>query len=138
MVDYYTPVFNRLNAVSSLAGKVFDSVRVTSAGEAVRENYVVIMNVLPVALDDERYTARQALESSGDVAVDVRVAATSAAGRRFLVDAVTTQLVGHALTVTGRTCEPIRWDLPATPGRYDPTARLHWQDLEFLFMSRRT
>lgn len=136
-MDYYTPLYNRLNAHSKLAGKVYDAVRVTDAGQAVRENYVVIMDVLPVALDDGRYTARQALESNGDIAVDVRVAATSAAGRRVLVDAVTEQLVGYALTVTGRVCEPIRWDLPATPGRYDPVPRLHWQDLEFLFMSRR-
>ena len=137
MVDYYTPVLDRLTANAALSGKVFDSVRVTPAGEAIRENYAVIMSVLPVSLDDERFTARQALESSGDVAVDIRVAATSASGLRWWVDAVTTQLVGAVLTVSGRVCEPIRWDLPATPGRYDPTPRLHWQDIEFLFMSRR-
>lgn len=137
MVDYFTPVSARFAANANLASKMHDGIKVTPTGEAVRDNYFVIMSVLPVALDDERYTARQALESAGDVAVDIRAAATSMSGLRWLVDAITTQLVGHALTVTGRACEPIRWDLPATPGRYDPTARLHWQDLEFLFMSRR-
>jgi hypothetical protein len=138
MVDHYTPVFDQLSEHPGLAGKVFDAVRVTNDGAAVRANYVVIMGVSPVVLDDARYTSVQDVGSTVEVAVDVRVAAVDAAGRRALVGAVTTQLVGVVLDVPGRRCDRVRWDVPVDDARFDAVARLHWQDLGFLFVSRRT
>lgn len=128
----------RLAAHSLLAGKVVDAVRLTDGGEPVRANYVVAKPAAPDRLGDDRYTAVQQAASRKRFTFDVRVVATAADGVLLLADAAIAQLVGHSLTVAGRSCDPIELVEGVEEGfEFDRTARLHWVDLSFRFVSRR-
>lgn len=127
-----------LSTPTQLAGKVFEGVRVTDAGETPRENFVVVKWDVP-RFDDERYTSSQAYESTRFYDVDVRFVATSHAGVMVLTDAALKHLLRLVLTVPGRVCDPIREDRTAndTQGvQYDRTARLFYLDTTFTFISR--
>lgn len=138
MIAEFTAFRTRLAAHALLSGKVETAVRLTDGGEPVRANYVVAKPAGPDRLRDDRYTATQEPASKRRFTYDVRVVAVDADGVLLLANAVIGQLVGHVLTVTGRRCDPIELVEGVEEAfQYDRTARLHWVDLSFRFVSRR-
>lgn len=126
-----------LLAVPMLANKVYSNVRVT-AGQPVRANYLVHFPDGPAALSDDRFTARQSVDSRSRWRYDVRVVAVDADGLLLLADAVLT-LIGKVPTVDARRCEPVSLvpGVEEGKGRFDPVTDLHYLDLSFEFWSRR-
>ena len=126
-----------LLAVSILANKVFTNVRVTN-GTPVRTNYIVLFPDGPNELDDDRYLARQAVDSKSRWRFDVRVVAVDADGLMLLADAVLS-LIGKVPAVEGRRCDPVSLVPGVEEGkaRYDTVTDLHFLDLSFEFVSRR-
>ena len=133
----YTAFKGRLADSPLLVGKVDTAVRVTNDGSAVRANYVIAFPSVG-ALDDERFTAPQTTDSKRAFSNDVRVVAVDADGLLLLAEAVQSQMVGHVLSVAGRTCTPMRLDLDSDTVGYDKTARLFCIDMTFEFESMRT
>ena len=128
----------RLEAHPILAGKIDTAIRITTTGEAVRENYVVAYPASPTRLDDDRYTAVPTAVSASDFDYDVRYVAVDADGVLILADATHKQLVGHRLTVAGRACSPLRLVPGVEEGRveFDRASRLYYLDDTFRFTSR--
>jgi len=126
-----------LMAVSVLSNKVFANVRVTN-GQPVRANYVVLFPDAPTELDDRRFLARQAVDSTATYRYDVRVVAVDAEGLLLLADSVMS-LIGKMPAVPGRRCEPVSLvrGVEEGRGRYDSVTDLHYLDLSFEFESRR-
>lgn len=126
-----------LVAVSILSNKVFSNVRVTN-GTPVRANYVVLFPDGPNNLDDKRYMARQAVDSTSTWRYDVRVVAVDVDGLLQLADAVLS-LIGKIPMVEGRMCDPVSLVPGVEEGkaRYDTVTDLHYLDLSFEFASRR-
>lgn len=123
--------------VSILSNKVYAAVRLTN-GQPVRANYVIAFPDAPADLDDERFTAPQAVDSKARYRYDVRVVAVDADGLLVLADAVLS-LIGQRPVVTGRKCDPIALVPGVEEGkaRYDSVTDLHYLDLSFQFTSRR-
>lgn len=118
-----------------LAGRVNDAVRTESAGNVVRDNYVVLNTSLP-GFAESRLTSDQSPAGDQDLEFRVRVVAVDLAGLYLLMDAVSVQFVGHHLTVDGRSLTALRrTDFPE-PG-YDYTARVFFQDAYFEATSSR-
>ena len=126
-----------MTAVSILANKIFTNVRVT-AGSPVRANYVVLYPDGPDELEDNRYLARQSVDSKSRWRYDVRIVAVDADGLLLLADAVLS-LVGKVPLVDGRRCDPVSLvpGVEEGKGRYDSVTDLHYLDLSFEFWSRR-
>lgn len=121
-----------------LANRVHDVVRM-NAGSPVRDNYVVLM-LESSALDDDRYTALQDVDSTARYRFDVRSVATTAAAARLYLDTVRSRLIKQTPVVEGRTCTPIRLIPPLEEGtlRHDADANLYHAVESFEFWSRRT
>lgn len=136
----YNAFVARLRAHTMLANKTDTVVRLTTGGEPVRTNYIIAFPAIPDDLNDNRYTAAQAFDSSRFLSFDVRVVAVDPDGVLMLAEAVMQQTIGHALTVPGRHCDPIKM---ATDGveegtvKFDREARLYYVDLSLEFWSRR-
>lgn len=126
-----------LLAVATLVGKVYSNVRVTD-GKPVRANYVVLFPDAPADLDDNRFTARQAVDSRARWRYDVRIVAVDADGLLMLADAVMS-LIGKTPVVAGRKCDPVSLvpGVEEGKGRFDSVTDLHYLDLSFEFKSRR-
>lgn len=126
-----------LSEPAQLAGKVDTSVRVTTAGEAVRTNYVIAFPAA-VGYDDERYTASQRFGSTRMCEFDVRFVAVDADGVLILAEAAMKHLLNLTLTVPGRVCDPIWVDRGVQSERvkFDRTARLFYLDVTYEFKSR--
>lgn len=136
----YQAFLSRIRAHPMLANKTDTGVRVQEDGSAVRANYLVAFPAIAHELDDMRYTAIQKVESDRFLSFDVRVAAVDADGLMQLVEALTGQVIGHVLTVPGRTCNAIRMATDALEEgtvKFDPVARLMHVTLTFEFWSRR-
>lgn len=133
---HFTAFRTRIQAHTMLANKTHTALRVNENGDPVRANYVIAYPGVPEALDDQRYTAVQDVDSTADFEWDVRVIAVDSDGLLQLTDAVLEQLVGHVLTVTGRKCTPIRLD-GNRRARFDRDTDLHYIDMTFMFQSRR-
>lgn len=121
-----------------LAGKIDEVVRVTSNGESVRENYVVVGLDLPTP-DDHRYTGTQSVDSEAVYRFDTRYVAVNRSGVLLLAQAGRERLLRAVLTVPDRKCDPIRLVDPVEEGRvqWDRTARLFYVDETYEFKSRR-
>lgn len=126
-----------LVAVSILANKVYSNVRMTN-GAPVRSNYIVLFPDGPNLLDDARYMAGQAVDSTSKWRYDIRVVAVDADGLLLLADAVLS-IIGKAPAVEGRTCDPVSLVPSVEEGkaRHDPVTDLHYLDMSFQFTSRR-
>ena len=126
-----------LLAVAILVGKVYDNVRRVD-GKPVRAHYIVLFPDAPAELDDNRFTARQRVDSRSKWRYDVRIVATTADGLLELADAVMS-LIGKIPNVTGRKCDPVSLvpGVEEGKGRFDPVTDLHYLDLSFEFVSRR-
>jgi hypothetical protein len=138
MRDEFNAFKTELGVPSVLTGKVFTTVRVTDAGEPVRENYVVAFPAIP-SFDDKRYTSAQRFESARMCEFDTRFVATSSDGVLLLTEAALEHLLNRVLIVPGRVCDPIRVDRTANdlPGvQFDKSARLFYLDTTFVFTSR--
>lgn len=120
-----------------LASRVFDMVRMNGT-TAVRDNYVVLM-FESSALDDDRYTVLQDVDSTARYRFDVRSVATSPSGARLYLDMVRARLIGETPVVAGRACTPIRLVPPLEEGmlRHDADANLYHVVESFEFWSRR-
>ena len=127
-----------LLAVAVLAGKLHDTVRFTTGGELVRDNYVVLFPDGPDSLGDNRYTAPQLVDSKSKWRYDVRIVATTADGLMKLADAALS-IIGQTPVVEGRQPSRVRLVPGVEEGqaKFDKTARLHFLDLSFEFDSRR-
>lgn len=137
MLDHFNAFRALLVAVALLSNKVFSNVRITN-GAPVRANYVVLFPDGPTDLDDNRYMARQAVDSRSRWRYDVRIVAVDADGLLQLADAVMS-LIGKTPSVTGRKTEPVALvpGVEEGKGRFDPVTDLHYLDLSFEFWSRR-
>nr|WP_278101162.1 hypothetical protein [Microbacterium proteolyticum] len=123
---------------SVLNNRVFTAVRVTDAGELVRDNYAVTIPYLP-ELDDKRYTAPQTANSAELCEFDVRFVGTTADAVLLLLDAALEHMLFRVLTIPGRVCDPIRVDRTANDRagmQFDKSARLFYIDATFVFTSR--
>ena len=127
-----------LMAVPKLADKVYANIRTKAGGDLVLANYVVLFADGPADLDDERYTARQSIDSRSRWRYDVRVVAVDAEGMLDNADDVMS-VIGKTPVVEGRKCEPVRLvpGVEEGKGRFDPLTGLHYVDLSFEFKSRR-
>lgn len=137
----YNALVARLRTHPVLANKVDTIVKVDADGSPVRTNYVVAAPAVPFDLDDRRYTAPQRFASARFLSNDVKVVAVDAEGLLLLAEAVQSHLIGHVLTVTGRTCDPIRLstdELEEGDVKYDAAARLYYVTLTFEFWSKPT
>lgn len=132
---HFDAIKTRIEAHALLDDKTFTAVRLDDSGDPVRSNYLVLYSLVTAVLDDDRYSSRQSVGSTVDYEFDVRVVAVDAVGLMLLVDAVKTQLIEHALSVSGRVCWPVRLDTPGESARFDKDARLHYVDLSFMFRS---
>lgn len=128
----------RVAAHSMLSNKTDTVVRLKADGTPVRTNYVVLTPGIP-DLDDDRYTAPQVVESKRICRYDTRIVAVDVDGLLLLTEALHTQLIGATLTVSDRTCDPIRLLPGVEEGRvqFDRTARLFYLDETYEFVSRR-
>ena len=136
----YSAFLARVRAHSMLSNKTDTVVRTDAGGAPVRANYVVVFPAIPDGLGDDRYSALQRVESDRFMSFDVRVVAVDADGLLMLVEAVMAQLIGHALDVSGRRCDPIRMATDAVEEgtvKFDRDARLFYVDMSFEFWSRR-
>lgn len=132
IAEHFDAIKARLTQHQILATKVFDVARTGTAG-LLRENYVILAGGIPVAVDDERYTAVPVPDSKSDYEYRTRAVGTTPAAVRMFLDAVLTQLVGHRLVVAGRECTPLRVadsgdlteDKGATPSMY--YADIFWE-----------
>src|SRR5690606_17915639 len=97
----------RLGADSILTGKVYDSVRVSEGGDAVRTNYVVVSFAVPEE-ETARFSAVTYAGADREVSFNVQCVAVDADGVMLFVERAKAQLLGHVPAVTGRTCTPIR------------------------------
>ena len=133
----FTSFKARLEESAVLAGKVSPIVR-KNEDQPVRANYVVAKSAKPDRYEDGRLTGVDVFESDRRFTYDTRVVATSTDGLDVLSEAVVKQLLGHALTVTGRSCSPIKLvpDVEEGDG-YDRTADLYFRDFSWRFWSRR-
>ena len=127
----------RLGGHTLLTGKVEPGARLKN-GEPVQDNYVIADPSVPF-LDDARYLDGPDPEASAQHTFDVRVVATDTDGVLLLMDAAIEQMVGHALIVPGRVCDPVALVPPVEEGRvlFDRTTRLFYMDVSFRFWSRR-
>lgn len=137
MLAHFNAFRALLLAVAVLVGKVYDNVRRVD-GKPVRANYIVLFPDAPAELDDNRFMARQAVDSRSKWRYDVRIVATTADGLLELADAVMS-LIGKIPNVTGRKCDPVSLvpGVEEGKGRFDPVTDLHYLDLSFEFVSRR-
>lgn len=135
--DHYAAFTTRLRD-GILADKVFDVVRLTSTGEPVRSNYLVVTIDLPVP-DDGRFTVPQLVDGKAAYLFDVRTVATTQGAVLLLAQTARERLLGHVLTVPGRVCAPMRLVDPVEEGRirFDRTAQLFYVDETFSVTSRR-
>ena len=136
MRESFTAFRTMLAAVPGIPA-VDDVARVTSSGEAVRENYVIAFPPAIPGLSDDRYKSLQRVESTSRLRFDVRTVATTADGVLLLTDRVLS-LIGQALTVAGRRCDPFTLVPGVEEGGalYDRTARLFYVDITLETISR--
>lgn len=121
-----------------LASRVFDVVRM-NGDTPIRENYTVLM-FESSRLDDQRYLALQAVDSTARYRFDVRSVATSPSGARLYMDTVRGRMIGAVPQVEGRRCTPIQLVPPVEEGamKHDATANLYHVVESFEFDSRRS
>lgn len=136
-----TPHFNaikaRIEAESTLAGDVHDTVRIDAEGGLIRDNYVILYRSPPESIGSGRFNAVADSSSELTFIFDVRAVGTSAAMCGAVLDKVMAQLVGFRLVVAGRSCTPIRLE---SSGRVtaDQSVKpfLFYADAGFEFVSR--
>lgn len=137
MREEYAAFKAKLSEPAQLAGKVETSVRLTPAGQAVRENYVIAFPTAP-GYDDERFMASQRYNSTRMCSYRVRYVAVDADGVLLLADVGTKHLLNATLVVPGRACDPIWMDTGVDEAGviFDPTSRMFYIDIWYEFKSR--
>ena len=136
IADHYQATRVHL-AVGILANRVYDVVRMNGSSP-VRDNYVILWPDSP-RVDDQRYTAAQAPDSSMLYRFDTRVVSTSMAGLLQHQDAVRNRLIGQVIEVPGRVTGPVRLIPGVEEGRvlHDASSNLLHVTETFEFWSRR-
>ena len=123
---------SRLLSDSVLAGRVEDVVRRSAGGELVRDNYVVLSMSTPAILA-RRHTQVATSGDAADYTVGVQVVAVDAAGAMLFVERVQDRLLGHRLSVAGRSCWPLRQlrDVEEGTVRFDRSSGLFYAHVSF-------
>jgi hypothetical protein len=80
-------------------------------GQVLRSSYTVLHDMgVDGAPEDDRYTKAQSKDSAVTYRYVVKSVGVTPFAARSVDDAVGNALIGKALTVQGRTCEPLRLD----------------------------
>jgi len=95
-------------------GKVTDTVKLTTAGEYVRDNYVIVLGGVPDEFGGDRQAFRQVEDDNAVLPVTVQVVGVSAAVVRSMLSAAMDELVGWKPVVDGRNCS-IRFESASAP-----------------------
>lgn len=135
LAAHHDATMTRLRAHPILATRTHDVIRVTEAGDRVRDNYVVVATSFPLA-DDNRLASGQTAASDALFEVVVQVTAVDLAGLNLYTDAVCAQLMGHALVVPGRRVAQMERTDMFKP-EYDAKAHLLVRDVVFEASSSR-
>lgn len=137
MRDHFDAVIARLEADSTLLGKVHDTALVTSDGLPVVGTYVLVFGGGPESFEDDRLTALQSPNADAVYVYTARAVATTPNGVRSVLTKVSAQMVGHRLVVAGRSCRVEQTD--ATEIDWDKSTNpiLFFGDLEFTVHSSR-
>lgn len=135
MLDEYAAVKTAL-AVGPLTGRVYDTVRIDSTGNLVREAYAVLYGGTPDRLTDERYTAAQRPGSRAFYTYTVRAVAPDPGGVRAVTNTAINNLVGKTLTIPSRVCAPITLELGDDVQEDESvTPPMFYSDTEFQLIS---
>ncbi|MDR6868452.1 hypothetical protein J2Y69_003068 [Microbacterium resistens] len=81
-----------------------------SDGTVVRSSYVVLHDLGPDEIGDDRYTAADDVTAARTMRIVARCVGEDPAAVRRVADAMIAQLVGWTPVVPGRVCWPIRLD----------------------------
>jgi hypothetical protein len=135
--EYYTALKTQIELGQGLAGRVYDTVRLDANGALIRDNYVVLYSPVPLDVPQDRFTMTPTFVGTVEFESDVRVVGTTAATVRQMMSRVSTQMIGHGLTITGR--QPARVTLGSS-GRVLPDTSvkpfLYYADMSFEWTSR--
>jgi hypothetical protein len=135
--EYYTALKTQIELGQGLAGRVYDTVRLDSSGVLIRDNYVILYAPVPLEVPQDRVTLVPSFAGPVVFESDVRVVGTTAATVRVMMGRVTTQLIGHGLTIVGR--QPARVSL-GSAGRVLPDTSvkpfLYYADLSVEWTAR--
>jgi hypothetical protein len=125
--------------IPELASLTYDGDAPLENGQPLRKTYLVEHDMGFDGQDDDRLAAETADAADGTYRVIVRVVAVTRTAVRDVADSVKTALVGHRLTIAGRSCGAIAKD-PGPDGieRDDAVAPpLLYVDLDFVWRSSR-
>jgi len=116
IADHYDAMLARLE--ERFPGKVFDTARVNTNGEYVRENYVILSGGSPAETGSARHGRTQILNDDAVFDYTVRVVGTSSNTVLDMLDAVNGQLSQWTPTIPGRNCNRLHY-----PPRQRPEIR---------------
>jgi len=105
---HFQAVIDRLKANSKLADKTTDTILVDQDGY-VRENYLLLLGGRPSDLGGGRQAGKQQTEDDALFEYTVEAVGISPSACRGLLDAASAQLTNHILTISGRSCDPLRY-----------------------------
>lgn len=138
MIDEYEALKARLEEHDMLDGFIADAVRVNDDGVPVADNYVVLSMSVPDE-DAARFTAVTLPGADAEVVFNTQAVAVDMVAVMRYIEAIKAQVLGHVLTISGRTCTPIKRlpDVEEGEVRYDRTARLFYAHMSFAFWSKK-
>lgn len=108
----FDAVIERLGA--RFPGKVEDTVKLTTAGEYVRDNYIILLGGTPDEVGGDRQAFRQVADDNATYLLTVQVVGISPAAVRAMLTAAMDELAGWKPKVTGRDCS-LRFDSASGP-----------------------
>ena len=104
----YTALKSQIETAVGLAGKVYDSARLTPEDELIRDLYLILFPTAPFDPTSGRYLAvADWVNVTATFEYDIRFCATTAAGVLALMDRAAGVVQGKTLTVAGRVCAPM-------------------------------
>lgn len=135
--EHFDAIKARLEAGTGLSGKVHDTARINADGGLVRDQYVILYRSAPETIATDRFNHVAGVGHVLTFLVDVRAVGTSPSNCGAVLDRVLTQLTGHSLTVSGRSCTPMTLE---SSGRVaiDQSVKdfLYYADVSFELISR--
>jgi hypothetical protein len=134
--DHYLAVLALLEADDAL--RVEDAAQLDDNGELLRAQYAILYPTGPDDLDDDRFTAEQALDSDADFTYTLKAVSVTALGCAYVADHILAALVRKVPDVEGRRIDPIRY-VEMTEVQPDFSARppLYQSDVTISLTSRR-
>jgi len=106
-------------------------------GQIVHGSYVILYDLGPDGLDDQRFTAGQRADSTATYRAVAKVVAESPFAVRQVLKVVDGLLIGARLTVTGRALDPVRLDSAGAIKRdTDISPPLYFAENDYTAVSR--